>query len=122
MSETKPTPYVSDDDILQSDSRSPAFEVRDLYEARLSEVTRERDEAREKLRWIPVTDRLPEDDVVDRIVAYSKRVLVMNKFGFVYTSRMERWIDYNRVSWGDAQDVTHWMPLPEPPKTDDHAK
>ena len=62
-------------------------------------------------RWIPVTERLP--DVGDRCLcnvksfafpgSYYISILMYDKCGFVegciYTD-----------------DVTHWMPLPEPPK------
>lgn len=60
--------------------------------------------------WIPVTERLP-----DRVGRYLcvKRV---GKSGAVYVQIM------NGDSYGFSMehiytdDVTHWMPLPEPPK------
>lgn len=56
-------------------------------------------------QWIPVKDRLPEDE---------KPVLVVTKYRRQFVSR------YNhRFSgrWQCATNVpiTHWMPLPEPP-------
>lgn len=64
-------------------------------------------------QWIPVTERLPEK---------WKDVLVWSKCGFcevaVYIGLPGKW----RVSWNytmlEADTVTHWMPLPEPPKED----
>lgn len=57
--------------------------------------------------WIPVTERLPEKDV---------RVLVWVgenscNFPVIDTDRIHcgRW-----VRWDEC--ITHWMPLPEPPK------
>lgn len=60
-------------------------------------------------RWIPVTERLPEDDrqrvlavcIGDYLVGYPR----------IDTDRYVRqhWVRY-------GNDVTHWMPLPEPPK------
>ena len=73
------------------------------------------DKASEKnKRWIPVTERLPYDP--------TERVLVKVKAGNVLGSPdidTDRF-DHNEIGgwlrWGYA--VTHWMPLPEPPKED----
>jgi hypothetical protein len=63
-------------------------------------------------KWIPVTERLPEKDV---------RVLVWmqdNEEGYTqmdtdrFSCTMEQ--GYHWIRWGKS--VTHWMPLPEPPK------
>ncbi len=48
-------------------------------------------------KWIPVTERLPEKD--------GEHILVCYKDGWVCDQ-------YTPVDRG----VTHWMPLPEPPK------
>lgn len=50
-------------------------------------------------RWIPVTERLP--DTEDVFLVWSKDLADMM---FCYTS------DFKQL------EVTHWMPLPEPPK------
>ena len=60
-------------------------------------------------QWIPVTERLPEEDV---------RVLVWLGTGDItYTQ-----IDTDRLhkkKWRRwTKNVTHWMPLPEPPAID----
>ena len=62
-------------------------------------------------KWIPVTERLPEEP--DRYLcnvksfafkgAYYQTILKYDKGGFI-----EGYIY--------TDDVTHWMPLPEPPK------
>ena len=64
-------------------------------------------ELRAAHRWIPVTERLPEKDV---------RVLVrLADDSRLYTKIDTDRIHYdNWVRWGTY--VTHWMPLPEPPK------
>ena len=72
-------------------------------------------ELREKLpKWISVDDRLPEvwineeDDVLVNYMIYSP------DFGVdigSYHAKAQRW-----VCMGLPCSVTHWMPLPEPPK------
>lgn len=65
-------------------------------------------------RWIPVEERLPEDRSDVLVVAYWHE-----RWG-VYMG----WCAPERAQWsvhigiGDRNDVavTHWMPLPEPPK------
>ena len=59
-------------------------------------------------RWIPVTDRLPERFVY---------VLAMTDFGEAAVARLKgngRWY----IGWDNDryEGITHWMPLPEPPK------
>lgn len=64
-------------------------------------------------QWIPVTDRLPKEWV---------EVLVWSRCGFhetaVYLGIPGKW----RITWNHALleegTVTHWMPLPKPPGTD----
>ena len=64
-------------------------------------------------KWIPVTERLP-NTFGEYIVA------AKDAFGEVYTD----YADYDpfRKSWktglflDKGEGVTHWMPLPEPPK------
>ena len=51
--------------------------------------------------WIPVTERLPEKNTW--VLAYCK-----------YNGHVVDYLDINGLwSYGN---VTHWMPLPEPPK------
>lgn len=61
--------------------------------------------------WISVKDRLPEGDVRVLVILNSKRSDTE-----MDTDRMHagEW-----VRWGN--DVTHWMPLPEPPEEGSHA-
>ena len=62
-------------------------------------------------KWIPVTERLPEDE---------KKVLCILEDGFFC---ILEWLSWEWL-WNDGhnvyaeKDVTHWMPLPEPPKGD----
>ena len=54
----------------------------------------------EERRWIPVEERLPDIGAV--VLAYSKIAGIC--------------VDYYEGEAFDYFDVTHWMPLPEPPK------
>lgn len=56
----------------------------------------------EERRWIPVTERLP--DVGIEVLIYSEDDGVC--------------VDYYVGDSFGYYDVTHWMPLPEPPKED----
>lgn len=60
--------------------------------------------------WIDVNERLPERGV--RVLVYLKE-----KVGRYTRIDTDRVIAKNVgwVRWGE--DVTHWMPLPEPPRT-----
>lgn len=55
-------------------------------------------------RWIPVTERLPERG--QEVVVFSGGVLKGDVFAYLFWNK-----DY--ASWAN---ITHWMPLPEPPK------
>ena len=66
-------------------------------------------------KWISVEERLPEED---------DDVLMMTDMGmsmgyYCRDSFIDSWVDYVN---SDSKCVTHWMPLPEPPKEDDHAE
>ena len=54
--------------------------------------------------WISVDDRLPED---------SANVLVCHKNGLVTTNA---WLGANWWFKNERNPITHWMPLPQPPK------
>ena len=60
-------------------------------------------------RWIPVTERLPEKNTA---------VIAVTDNGIVFQCL------YGYDGWdlweGNEVHITHWMPLPEPPKEDDY--
>lgn len=76
-------------------------------------------------KWISVKDRLPEltwqAESDDFLIDYSEYVVVLSegrnrspKIGsYVREGLRERWEDKD---YDPIHDVTHWMPLPEPPK------
>lgn len=61
-------------------------------------------------KWIPVTERLPEDGVN---VLWIKRIDGSQMIA-KYEKRRNVWTDGHY--YGGMNGVTHWMPLPEPPK------
>lgn len=64
-------------------------------------------------RWIPVTERLPEEFA--SCIVYRKGIFG-GHFSMLRYSPALGWHFYDS-EWGDVtvDDVTHWMPLPEPP-------
>ena len=86
-----------------------------LAQRKQAEAEEERDALREKQRWIPVTERLPERDVQvlgwykdNPFSQYRHEVVAWNGNGwvFVYAHRY-------------VTNVTHWMPLPKAPEEGD---
>ena len=95
-------------------------------------------ELREKQQWIPVAERLPEELVCVNVVwvnrapePYYEKIKGVPFSGTACFFR-ERWYwdspivldllsEYGKDDpdlVDDAVDITHWMPLPEPPKED----
>ena len=67
--------------------------------------------ALEKTKWISVDDRLPEEKV--NCIVHYKHAYCDNdgywEIGFCY-------YDGEKFKLGPAYKVTHWMPIPQPPK------
>jgi hypothetical protein len=57
-------------------------------------------------RWIPVLDRVPELGV---------DVLVLQRSGQCEVA-WRHVVDGNWMSYAALGEITHWMPLPQPPK------
>ena len=74
------------------------------------------------MKWIPVTERLPEDDLPKDSKVKLIKVLVSYKTSMgvpvVRTQIRQKGKRYHRDewSWAKFEPITHWMPLPEPPK------
>ena len=74
-----------------------------------------------KMEWISVNDRLPEFKDKTDVGVY----ITCDKDGFVYGSSQffdkENGIEkgfFTMVNgrWKRFENITHWMPLPDPPK------
>ena len=66
--------------------------------------------AKQKNRWIPVTERLPEE---------YEYVLCRTDYGMEVGYHRDEWgqDEWTTGKFGDGTiDVSHWMPLPQPPK------
>lgn len=57
--------------------------------------------------WIPVSERLPEEDGIYLISVNTETKGIYSRTAWYFTQN-EQWLA--------MQEVTHWMPLPEPPK------
>lgn len=74
-------------------------------------------------RWIPVTERLPEDDLPKGSKAKRIKVQVAYRTNGNWVVRTQvrakgYWYgEPDKWDWIKERDpITHWMPLPEPPK------
>lgn len=62
---------------------------------------------REQPRWISVDERLPEDWVWVQVYRSANQTMDTD---FCTPSKKGGWCHYN--------DITHWMPLPDPPEVE----
>jgi len=76
-------------------------------------------------KWIPVTERLPEDDLPEDSKRREIRCFVATNKGSVKTCVRMRHITKRNGGWcytawvwskDDFAKPTHWMPLPQAPK------
>lgn len=70
------------------------------------------------MEWISVKDRLPEDSCDVLVAKRNGRVFKMSYHApFDSGKRIFQWFGFGK--WIDQHSqITHWMPLPEPPKQD----
>lgn len=83
-----------------------------FFQSRISELEAENKRLIEQHRWIPVTERLPEDEGI-YLVLCPKYV----EDPIVARWNNERWFDNEVDFHQDITDrITHWMVIPQPPK------
>ena len=81
--------------------------IEDALRARIAEL-----EA--KLRWIPVSERLPKFGV--SVLFYDSFLNIRHK-GFLQEDNSQWRTDEGLFYYSDrCKHITHWMPLPEPPE------
>lgn len=73
--------------------------------------------------WISVKERLP-DDGVEVLACYNNIYKVLDKKIDSFEIEMLRYFSSGIGKWVDRTNyeyvgITHWMPLPEPPKESD---
>lgn len=70
--------------------------------------------------WIPVTERLPEESGSYLVTTTTGAVTTARFYvGKTYPPTHYRPTEYTSpTKWQSNRNVTHWMPLPEPPKED----
>lgn len=85
--------------VLNAESRADAY--RELLERRAAD------------RWIPVSERLPEVDIM--VLANDNGYVFSAKYCINDSHRCGYWYN-DEVEDFDGHSVTHWKPLPEPPK------
>lgn len=120
--------YIDADALLRDIYRNPEGDSGErcaqILEAILSAPTAD---VAPREEWISVDERLPDCEQG----AESEAVLFITKQGFMYTGYFgcggiyhDRYFrEYKNSTEGyDISNVTHWMPLPEPPQTEGGAK
>lgn len=94
-----------------------------LAQRKQAKAEAERDTLREKQRWIPVTERMPNTIPCNAGTEYSEAVIVWttgNKAmiavwdGIDFICPTDFW-----EAWGE--EITHWMPLPGAPEEGEKA-
>ena len=71
-----------------------------------------------KPKWIPVSERLPEDEELVLIICKNGAMFV-GYCGKQYCDQERRWrikTALNSTKLLNLGRVTHWMPLPKPPE------
>jgi len=69
------------------------------------------------MEWISVNDRLPEQ--VSFVLCYpNTKICLFGKLGDFGKERMFTSYNIDMEYWDNEASITHWMPLPEPPKTE----
>lgn len=67
------------------------------------------------MKWISVKERLPKDD--DNVLVFlAPTDILIGSYFFRPMMRSFTWTMHDSDLDEYIEDITHWMPLPEPPK------
>lgn len=106
-----------------------AEDVLDEAAAALEQLQAENDRLKkeiQQMRWIPVEERLPEENVT--VLAFNadphaEKYVLARYRTVVYLGCYWCQFDQEYDSWcASCWKVTHWMPLPRPPKEEAYEK
>ena len=88
---------------------------------------------KERTRWIPVSERLPEYDPNKGAEAYwiakktrsgewQIKIALYSDYGYAASVDIPENVTWRDYDFCQITNVVYWMPLPEAPKEADHAK
>ena len=104
--------FRDDEEIYTNGSRLiPTFRVEQMMEHYLRKTVTDNNVGN---KWIPVTERLPARRFFVLVFTVDKIV------GEAILDTDERFYWSNTDEFAEPLFVTHWMPLPEPPKEEDN--
>jgi len=67
--------------------------------------------------WINVKDKLPEQQYQSYLIYPAPDFIYSDKLTAEFTPKgWLVWCEDSNLIWEEYVDVTHWMPLPEPPE------
>lgn len=102
--------FLDSEEVYTNGSRLiPTFRVEQMMEHYLRKAVAD--------KWIPVTERLPDKEG-SYIVRTTSGAITTGRF---YTemafgpTHYRNTVYVRKASWSRNRNVTHWMPLPEPP-------
>ena len=103
--------HVKDRD-AKTDIYNRAYEAllisMDVKDMEISNLSSENAALRERVRWIPVSEKLPKDN--QEVLIYADLIAKG-----VHSTKSRQWSADGYYYHGDWYDtVTHWMPLPQP--------
>jgi hypothetical protein len=112
MRTTKVTVYKAEDVNLLQEAADAIEKMTEAYD----KLSRHMDDLAALFpRWIPVSERLPEEHVFVLIRQDDDRMMVAER---VDGDWWYRYFAYDVDRWDEAEQgtITHWMPLPQPPE------
>lgn len=71
----------------------------------------------ERMRWIPCSEKMPEDCLSERETPTRVQIrCILSSGKRVFFGSRTRYGTYKKWFWNRGSNITHWMPLPQPPK------